>query len=292
MEQTTAFDVGTIGFSEQEIGKIKKFFHVTDSRERSYQLKDIGHNDAVDMVMVNLDSHSGVENNEFLNQHPGIPVITVSRNTAAGNTDGYHIKGMLLATKVIRVLDTVVIPEQKAGSAHCRRTDRSSATVTSTPTDRQTKNILSTATHQAHPTENCFKVLVVDDSAMMQQSLALELGNAPHQIETDFANDGETALVKIQQSKYDFIFLDVMMPGIDGYETCSEIRKIEAMRRTPVIMLSAKTSPLDEVKGIMAGCTNYLTKPIDSNDFQNMLQRILNWLRDFRQAELIKETYQ
>lgn len=81
---------------------------------------------------------------------------------------------------------------------------------------------------------------------------------------------------------YDFIFLDVMMPGIDGYETCGQIRKIAAMKKTPIIMLSAKTSPLDEVKGVMAGCTNYVTKPIKSAEFQNMLGRIMDWLGNYK----------
>ena len=87
---------------------------------------------------------------------------------------------------------------------------------------------------------------------------------------------------KLALKYYDFVFLDVMMGGIDGYETCGRIRKIKGMGKLPVIMLTSKSSPLDEVKGILAGCTTYLTKPVDSEEFQKMLTRIIRWLRDFK----------
>ena len=71
------------------------------------------------------------------------------------------------------------------------------------------------------------------------------------------------------------------MPGIDGFETCTEIRKLEGMAKTPVIMLTSKTSALDEVKGLMAGCTTYLTKPFVHDEFHNMLERIVRWVKEF-----------
>ena len=75
------------------------------------------------------------------------------------------------------------------------------------------------------------------------------------------------------------------MPGIDGFETCSRIRKIKGMNKLPIIMLTSRTSPLDEVKGVIAGCTTYLTKPVKSDDFQKMLARIMRWLRDFKKEQ-------
>lgn len=134
-------------------------------------------------------------------------------------------------------------------------------------------------------TEACsmeYSVLVVDDSHPMQQVLAKELSQLEHTIHLDFADDGESALEKVQAKTYDFIFLDIMMPGIDGFETCTRMRAMPELKKTPIIMLSSKTSPLDEVKGIMAGSSTYLTKPIDPEEFQKVIKRVTRWVSEFQ----------
>jgi CheY-like chemotaxis protein len=127
-----------------------------------------------------------------------------------------------------------------------------------------------------------YSVLVVDDSHPMQQMLAKELQHMDHPVDIDFADDGETALEKAGQNQYDFIFLDIMMPGIDGFETCTRLRQMSGLKKTPIIMLSSKTSPLDEVKGIMAGSSTYLTKPIDHVEFQKVIKRVSRWVSEFK----------
>jgi two-component system, cell cycle response regulator len=125
-----------------------------------------------------------------------------------------------------------------------------------------------------------YRALIVDDSLAIQMSIKLKL-QAISQITTiDFADDGESALEKTATTQYDLIFLDVMMPGIDGYETCTRLRKRIEYKKTPIIMVSGKTSPLDEVKGVMAGCTTYLTKPVEDQAFHKLSLRVLNWLAD------------
>jgi len=132
--------------------------------------------------------------------------------------------------------------------------------------------------------ELAYQVLVVDDSESMQKALQLELEQVECALEIDFALSGEEGLKRIDEKKYDLIFMDVMMPlpGIDGFEACSIIRKIPEMKKTPIIMLTAKTSPLDEVKGIVSGCTTYLTKPLKKDNFQAVMKRVLKWLENYR----------
>jgi CheY-like chemotaxis protein len=127
-----------------------------------------------------------------------------------------------------------------------------------------------------------YTVLVIDDSTITHKSVQIELEKSAVPLSIEFAFSGEEGLEKLSKQYYDFIFLDVMMPGIDGFETCGRIRKIKGMNKLPIIMLTSKTSPLDEVKGIMAGCTTYITKPIKPEEFQKMLARIMRWLRDFK----------
>jgi two-component system, cell cycle response regulator len=123
-----------------------------------------------------------------------------------------------------------------------------------------------------------YRTLVVDDSLAIQKSLELNLATLAQISVIDFADSGEIALEKAEAVQYDLIFLDVMMPGIDGYETCTRLRKKPEYKKTPIIMVSGKTSPLDEVKGVMAGCTTYLTKPVQQEAFQKLSIRVLAWL--------------
>lgn len=127
-----------------------------------------------------------------------------------------------------------------------------------------------------------YSVLVVDDSHPMQQMLARELEQMEQQVSIDFADNGEEALARVADKHYDFIFLDIMMPGIDGFETCTRMRAMPALKKTPIIMLSSKTSPLDEVKGIMAGSSTYLTKPIEHAEFQKVIRRVSRWISEFK----------
>ena len=124
-----------------------------------------------------------------------------------------------------------------------------------------------------------YRALVVDDSAAIRKQLELEL-KASH-IYPDFAETGEEALEKIQANQYDLIFLDIILPGLDGYEVCKTMRTKPHLKKTPIIMLSGKTSPLDEVKGVLAGASTYLTKPVKHEQFQQTLQRVAKWLRVF-----------
>lgn len=123
-----------------------------------------------------------------------------------------------------------------------------------------------------------YRALVVDDSPAIQKSLEINLATLSQIGMIHFADTGESALEKAEAMQYDLIFLDVMMPGIDGYETCTRLRKKPEYKKTPIIMVSGKTSPLDEVKGVMAGCTTYLTKPVQQEAFQKLGIRVLTWL--------------
>lgn len=124
-----------------------------------------------------------------------------------------------------------------------------------------------------------YLALVVDDSAAIRKQLEIELRNA--QIKAEFAETGEEALEKSQGKLYDLVFLDIIMPGIDGYEVCRQMRSRKNMKKTPIIMLSGKTSPLDEVQGVIAGASTYLTKPVKHEQFQQTLKRVSKWLTNF-----------
>lgn len=107
--------------------------------------------------------------------------------------------------------------------------------------------------------ETGFKVLVIDDSSTIRRSAEIFLVQTG--FEVILAEDGFDALSKINDYKPDLIFCDILMPRLDGYQTCSLIKRSDKFRQTPVVMLSSKDGLFDRARGRMAGSDDYLTKP-------------------------------
>jgi twitching motility two-component system response regulator PilG len=103
------------------------------------------------------------------------------------------------------------------------------------------------------------KVMVIDDSNTIRRSAEIFLQQAHCQVV--LAEDGFDALAKIADHQPDVIFCDIMMPRLDGYQTCSLIKKNARFKATPVIMLSSKDGLFDRARGRMVGSDHYLTKP-------------------------------
>jgi twitching motility two-component system response regulator PilG len=103
------------------------------------------------------------------------------------------------------------------------------------------------------------KVMVIDDSNTIRRSAELFLKAAG--CEVILAEDGFDALGKIAEQHPDVIFVDIMMPRLDGYQTCALIKRNDRFNTTPVIMLSSKDGLFDRARGRMAGSDQYLTKP-------------------------------
>src|ERR1700716_1494658 len=103
------------------------------------------------------------------------------------------------------------------------------------------------------------KVLVIDDSKTIRRTAETLLAKEGCEVFT--AIDGFDALAKIADHHPDIIFVDIMMPRLDGYQTCSLIKKNSQFKSTPVIMLSSKDSLFDRARGRMVGSDEYLTKP-------------------------------
>ena len=106
---------------------------------------------------------------------------------------------------------------------------------------------------------NPIKVLVIDDSNTIRRSAEIFLRQAG--FEVILADDGFDALAKISDHQPQVIFVDIMMPRLDGYQTCALIKQNPLLKSTPVIMLSSKDNVFDRARGRLAGSDRYLTKP-------------------------------
>jgi len=102
-------------------------------------------------------------------------------------------------------------------------------------------------------------ILVVDDTAANIGFLLDTLSKASYRVRV--APDGESALEQLQYSPPDLVLLDVMMPGIDGFETCRRLRQLPNLQKTPVIFMTALSDAQDKVRAFAAGADDYVTKP-------------------------------
>lgn len=115
------------------------------------------------------------------------------------------------------------------------------------------------------------KVMVIDDSKTIRRTAESLLRKAGCEVLT--AMDGFEALAKIVDDEPDVIFVDIMMPRLDGYQTCALIKNNPRFRRTPVIMLSSKDGLFDKARGRIVGSEQYLTKPFTRDELLDAIRR-------------------
>jgi twitching motility two-component system response regulator PilG len=125
------------------------------------------------------------------------------------------------------------------------------------------------AESSAQPINLNVKVMVIDDSKTIRRSAETLLKKVGCEVIT--AIDGFEALAKITEHKPDIIFVDIMMPRLDGYQTCALIKNNQTFKATPVIMLSSKDSIFDRARGRIVGSEKYLTKPFSKEDLINAI---------------------
>ena len=125
------------------------------------------------------------------------------------------------------------------------------------------------------------KVMVIDDSNTIRRSAEMFLKAAGYEVV--LAEDGFDALSKITDHRPQIIFVDIMMPKLDGYQTCALIKRNAQFKSTPVIMLSSKDGLFDRARGRMAGSDQYLTKPFTK-------ETLVDTVKSFTNANIINNS--
>ncbi|MEY3869523.1 MAG: response regulator [Microcoleaceae cyanobacterium] len=115
-------------------------------------------------------------------------------------------------------------------------------------------------------------IIAVDDSTVMHETIKKALGKEYRVLVADNAVE---ALSMIYHEPVVLLLLDVSMPGIDGLELCRTVRSLPQYERLPIIMLTARDGAFDKVQGRLAGATEYLTKPFDSDKLREVIARFI-----------------
>jgi CheY-like chemotaxis protein len=268
----TRVAVATIGFGAAWEEKLKPLFQQQPRHKNLYVLVPPTE-PVLHVLLVNYDNPLALRKKDLiLSKKVGVEVIAISQGPI-DPPPAHHLSGLLTTARLITALDRLsplaglserVLPQTMAAPPLPQIPPISPAPAVAT---------------------GGYRVLVVDDSLPVQKDLEHKLSTLEQITSIAFAQDGATALAMAQQHHYDLIFLDVIMPDIDGYEVCTQLRRNPQYKKTPIIMVSGKTSPLDEVKGVMAGCTTYLTKPVQEEAFKKLSARIVAWLTARRQEQ-------
>ena len=127
-------------------------------------------------------------------------------------------------------------------------------------------------------------VLIIDDDQELY--LLIKRSVLSEDIEADFCNTGKEGLQKLKEKQYQLVILDVMMPGMDGFETLEKIRKESSL---PILMFTSKNDSASKVRGLRAGADDYLTKPFD---IEELIARIVSLIRRYTRFNQLDGTAQ
>jgi len=255
------WSIAALGLSEREWMLLKNITNLTQTRPKnSYVLGEDGSVPSnCNIVILNADNREAMSHWRTLSEMPNPPTAVYYVDTPPDDTGLLFLLRPIGPTKLLTVLD--------AASQTIREVEQiwTKPSVGARPIDSGDIGTFMEPTG--------LQALVVDDSPTVCKHLELELRK--FNINSDIAETAEIGLAKLAKKKYDIIFLDVVLPGTDGYQACKEIRKNPKTKRTPVIMLTSRSSPFDRVRGSLAGCSTYLTKPVDYAMFRNTVQKYM-----------------
>ncbi len=264
------FNVGIIGASNKEMGAITRIFAVTNFRKRCYNPTLLNSNQSqndndVDFFLMCTDNPIVIDewsHSPFCKRPPIF--LAKGGNHKLGR---YQLSSPVNPGKFVQLLDHYTtkelnyFPEFEIGAEDGAIDDLTISGL----------KVLRSNLHNKETTEAPRHVLVVDDSLAVRRQMLLEFQLRTDEV--DVVSTAEEAINAIKSRRYDLIFLDVIMPGMDGYTACKKIKKDRRNSETPVVLLTSKSSSFDKIKGALAGCDAYLVKPINHNEFEEVYER-------------------
>ena len=284
------FLVDVIGFNPVERSMLASIFALAARRDPGFaQYDPTAGGNTPDLYLVDIDNPEAAKQFQALNKFASLPAVLVG--TAQAGARNTVLARPVQWARLLQALEATALAAEPGGGAGDTDGDgtlplgrsnvgaigRSNAgavasrpsAVPSIPDQASKRRALGDA------------VLVVDDNATVRMFMKAKL--APFGFEVDYAETGEEAVGLTGSREYACVFLDVVLPGIDGYQVCKLIKSNkQAIRKTAVVMLTSRSSPFDKLRGSLAGCDEYLTKPLDEN---RLLETIAQFIPSTRKRE-------
>lgn len=268
-----------LGFSNAEKTMLASTFRLTGRRAFCYA-EPGAPDERTDIYLVNADSAEGMKQLQARSPNVHAPAVLIGRSSVVSSWP-------LLEKPIhwMRLFDQLDLQMQAALQERARRQMSDSRQWDGLTYRRvNDKNAaLEPVFLETNPAES---VLVVDDSATVRAFMRAKL--TPFRFDIDYAESGEKAIDMAQGKTYACIFLDILMPGMDGYQVCKRIKSSPATKDTAVVMLSSKASAFDKFRGSWAGCDAYLGKPVGEDELLSTIARFLPSARRMVQATLAR----
>jgi twitching motility two-component system response regulator PilG len=250
--------VAAFGLNRNEQNVLRSISVLSGHPGRAVGFDLVANGSAADLFLVDVESDEAVGRWRACDPQRTRPLIVID---AHGKVTGAKaLRRPLLASRLLAALDEVATSAERYGP-------RTLLPIAPAAESAAQTEAVATAPHPRKA------VLVVDDSPTVRKQLEIVLRGLD--VDTTLVATGEHALDEIGQREFDLVLLDVVLPGTDGYQVCKAIKKGFGAKRTPVVMLTSKASPFDRLRGSLAGCDNYLTKPVKRAEFEAVLTKYL-----------------
>ena len=274
MDSDNTFTVALFGIPDFEREMVDRIFALSGSRDNIYRSVDQAQNHTADIALVDTTSETGTE--ELERCHPNrkdFPSVVVANEKDPGSD--YRVKRPFTVMRMLGALDRLV-EDRLSGENRPARKEAPAKIADEAAPPPPIEPVPPTGKTSTEPTvaPGIYKALVVDDSLPVRKQVSVALRRAG--VTAEFAEDAESALQLIETRSYDILFLDVVLPGKDGYEICKAVKKNKEKKHIPVVMLTGKTSRFDRAKGRLSGCDAYMTKPVSLKEFNRTLGKWLN----------------
>lgn len=252
------YNVCIEGFSSFECATFQSFFRLTAHRAPSYRcVADVA---SADIVIVDAGRPASLD--------PVVRAGKLSRTLMVG-AGGMPGSAAVIA-RPINLMALLRMLDEIAGSDALRLADPARPPEGSAVPALSRHDAIEPAPAGRHGDPDTSHILVVDDSDIALRFMQLRLHRLGFQ--ASLASSGDQALQMLEARRYAFVFLDVMMAGLDGFQTCKRIKRRSEPPR--VIMLTSKGGPVDKLRGAIAGCDGYLVKPLDEAELVKLITQL------------------
>lgn len=271
------FVLELLGFSGPEKELLSSTFRLT-GRRAFYYVETSTPDERSDVYLVNADNPAGLQ--QLQARMPSVYAPALLIGHAPTPLDWPSIEKPIRWIRLFEQLDQLMLAALAARGRRHNTGGKWDGRTLRRAADRNLPPPPDTASVAVE------SVLVVDDSATVRAFMRSRL--APFRFDVDYAENGEAAIEMAQTKNYTCIFLDVLMPGIDGYQVCKRIKSSPATNHSAVVMLSSKSSPFDKFRGSWAGCDAYLGKPATEDELLATIARFLPSARELAHSILTR----
>lgn len=237
--------ISSIGLNDKDIAVIKSIIKLTPSLSDKFKVLENNFYQTADLLFIDADNKESVALwQKLIIEKPSITAILVTAKKTLEFNE-LAITYPIVINSVLSILSSAIQQQ------------------------------LNFSKQYGNPDQETKKLLIVDDSLAVLKYMEQKIPSLQENFSMvmDFADSGKSAMEKIKSQSYNLVFLDVVMPDVDGYKICKWIKKVRP--KTRVIMLTSKKSPFDKVRGSMSGCDAYITKPPADADLKKAINKLI-----------------